>query len=342
MSSNRPAFVSPRCAMNRGEPAHITVVKPGWLTTVQDLGRYGYQQYGLPVSGAMDRRAFIIANRLVGNLDHDAGLEITLKGPELLFEQEAVMAVTGADLTPSVNGIDIPLWTSVLVESGSRLAFGARRAGARGYVAIAGGIDVPIVLGSRSTHTYSRTGGMKGRALAQGDVLIGGAPGPHPRETIGRVLPERLRPVYSTVTTLRILPGTQRMSFSAHALELLTSSPYRLSNQSDRMGYRLEGPKIAHAGVGQWISEGTAMGALQVPADGQPILLMADRHTTGGYPKIAVVISLDLHLAAQLMPGDTVEFRTITLLEAQTLLKTEWSEIDHAIPSYHGRAAKNG
>ena len=328
--------------MNRCEPAHITVIKPGWLTTVQDLGRYGYQQYGVPVSGAMDRRAFIIANRLVGNRDSDAGLEITVKGPELLFEREAVIAVTGADLTPSVNGIGIPLWTSVLVEPGSRLTFGARRAGARGYLAIAGGIDVPIVLGSRSTHTYSRTGGMKGRTLAQGDVLISGAPAPHAWATIGRTLPERLRPVYARFTTLRILPGPQCSAFAEHALERLTSSPYRLSNQSDRMGYRLGGPKIAHAGAREWISEGTAMGALQVPLDGQPILLMADRHTTGGYPKIAVVISMDLHLAAQLMPGETVQFRTTTLPEAHALMKAEWTEVDRAISPYHGRAAKNG
>ena len=320
--------------MNRCEPAHITAVKPGWLTTVQDLGRVGYQQYGVPVSGAMDRRDFIIANRLIGNLDHDAGLEITVKGPELLFEQASVIAVTGADLVPSVNGIGIPLWTSVPVERGSRLAFGARRAGARSYVAIAGGIDVPIVLGSRSTHTYSRTGGIKGRALAQGDVLMGGAPGPHAGATIGRALPERLRPDYSTFTILRILPGHQQSSFAEDALALLTGSPYRLSNQSDRMGYRLDGPKIAHAGAGEWISEGTAMGALQVPLDGQPILLMADRHTTGGYPKIAIVISADLHLGAQLMPGDTVEFRTTTLPEAQALMKAEWIEIDEAIPPY--------
>jgi antagonist of KipI len=327
--------------MNRCEPAHITVVKPGWLTTVQDLGRYGYQQYGVPVSGAMDRRAFIIANRLVGNRDSDAGLEITVKGPELLFEHDAVIAVTGADLTPSVNGIGIPLWTSVRIEAGSRLTFGARRAGARSYVAVAGGIDVPIVLGSRSTHTYSRTGGIKGRALAQDDVLIG-APGAHIPATIGRTLPERLRPLYARFTALRILPGPQHSAFAEHAVERLMNDPYRLSNQSDRMGYRLVGPKLAHADVSEWISEGTAIGALQVPPDGQPILLMADRHTTGGYPKIAVVISADLHLAAQLMPGETVEFRTTTLPEAQALMKAEWTEIDHAIPPHHGRAAKKG
>jgi antagonist of KipI len=333
MNSNRPGFVSPRYTMPSDGPAHITVIKPGWLTTVQDLGRYGYQQYGVPVSGAMDRRSFIIANRLVGNRDDDAGLEITVHGPELLFEHDAVIAVTGADLSASVNGISIPLWTSVQIEAGSRLTFGARRAGTRGYVTIAGGIDVPIVLGSRSTHTYSRTGGMKGRTLAPGDVLISGALPPRAHAAIARALPERLRPVYSTITTLRILPGPQDSPFGDHALARLIGSKYRLSNRSDRMGYRLEGPKIAHTGSGQWISEGTAMGALQVPADELPILLMADRHTTGGYPKIAVVISADLHLAAQLMPGEAIAFKTTTLPDAQALMKAEWREIDQALPS---------
>jgi len=172
-------------------------------------------------------------------------------------------------------------------------------------------------------------------------MLMGGAPGPHAGATIGRALPERLRPVYARFTTLRVLLP-QRSAFAEHAVERLTNNTYRLSNQSDRMGYRLDGPKLAHAGAGQWISEGTAMGALQVPPDGQPILLMADRHTTGGYPKIAVVISADLHLAAQLMPGETVAFRTTTLPEAQALMKREWIEIDKAIPPYHGRAVKNG
>jgi antagonist of KipI len=310
------------------------VVKPGWFTTVQDLGRYGFQQYGVPVSGAMDRRSYTLANRLVGNRDYDAALELTHKGPELLFQNDAVVAVTGADLAPSVSGIGIPLWTSLLVEAGSRITFGTRRAGARCYLAIAGGIEVPIVLGSRSTHLASQTGGMKGRTLAQGDVLVGGTPLHHQRATIGRSVPEKLRPVYATDATLRLLPGPQLSSFSEQALAVLTTNPYRLSSQSDRMGYRLEGPKLAHEGADQWISDGTAMGALQVPPDGQPILLMSDRHTTGGYPKIAVVISADLHLAGQLLPGDTVAFRMTTLPEAQAAMKAQWKELDEALPPY--------
>ncbi|HET7438860.1 MAG TPA: biotin-dependent carboxyltransferase family protein [Nitrospira sp.] len=320
--------------MTRLDPAHIMVVKPGWFTTVQDMGRYGCQQYGVSVSGAMDRRSHVLANRLVGNRDDAAALELTVKGPELLFKNDTVMALTGADLTPFVDGRVMPLWTSVLVKGGGRLTFRTKRAGARCYLAIAGGIDVPMVFGSRSTHIASQIGGVKGRVLAQGDVLSGGTLSSHHREMIGRLVPEQLRPLYSTVATLRILRGPQHSSLSEQALEVLTTSPYRLTSQSDRMGYRLEGPKLTHAGMKQWISDGTAMGALQVPPDEQPILLMADRQTTGGYPKIAVVISVDLHLAGQLMPGDTINFRMTTPAEAQAVLKTEWNELDQAIPPY--------
>lgn len=312
--------------------ARITVVKPGWFTTVQDGGRYGYQQYGMPVSGPMDRRSHVIANRLVGNRDQEAALEITLKGPELLFEAAAVVAVTGADLSPAINGVALPLWTSVLVKAGSRLAFGTKRSGARSYLAVAGGIDVPVVLGSRSTHVSSRTGGLKGRSLAAGDCLVGGTARPHQHATIERALPERLRPVYSTPATLRILPGPHLSSFAPQAGDRLTANPYRLSSRSDRMGFRLEGARLVQARAEARISDGTALGALQVPPDGQPILLMADRQTTGGYPIIAVVISADLHLAGQLLPGDTVSFTPTTLPEAQRVLKAQWEELDRAVP----------
>ena len=321
------------------EPATITVVKPGWLTTVQDLGRSGYQQYGMPVSGAMDRRSLNISNRLVGNRDHEAALEITFKGPELLFEQDAVIALTGADLNPSVNGTAMPLWASLLVRAGSRLMFSTRRAGGRCYLAVAGGIDVPVVLGSRATHLSSQTGGMNGRALTAGDRLTSGIPIGHRHSIIGRTLPEQLRPAYMDHATLRILPGPQQESFVPEALDLLTRLSYRLTSESDRMGYRLKGAKIPQAGSGQHISDGTAMGALQVPPDGQPILLMADRQTTGGYPKCAVVISADLHLAGQLLPGDTIHFQTTTLQEAQAATKAQWNDLQQVLPPFHSTAS---
>lgn len=325
--------------MTHLESAHIRVVKPGWFTTVQDAGRYGYQQFGVSSSGPMDRRSFILANRLVGNRDDKAALEFTLQGPELLFKQDSIVALTGADLTPFVDGRAIPLWTSILLKAGSTLIFGTRRAGARCYLAIAGGIDVPMVMGSRSTHIASQIGGMKGRGLAQEDVLIAGTPFSRQRDMVGREVPEQLRPLYSTVATLRILKGPQQSSFSEQALEVLTTHPFRLSSQSDRMGYRLEGPRLTYAGARERISDATAMGALQVPPDEQPILLMADRQTTGGYPKIAVVISVDLHLAGQLLPGDAIHFRLTTQAEALAAMKAEWSGLDRALPPYRGHPA---
>ncbi|WP_455377603.1 5-oxoprolinase subunit C family protein [Petrachloros mirabilis] len=317
--------------MNPSEPRRIRVIKPGWFTTVQDLGRYGYQHCGVSVSGAMDRRSLIIANRLIGNRDHDAAIEITIKGPELQFEHDAIIAVTGADLTPSINGIRIPLWTCVGLSAGSRLTFGLRHAGSRCYLAVAGGIDTPVILGSRSTHISTQTGGLNGRALMQDDLLLCGLPNALP-VALNRSLPSRLCPVYSTEASLHILPGPHQSAFFSEGLKLLSSSTYRISSQSDRTGYRLEGTRLTCFKTERHISDGTAMGALQVPQDGQPIMLMADRHTTGGYPIIAHVISADLHLAGQMMPGETVAFRITTLAKAQEIFETQWNGLDDALP----------
>ncbi len=309
----------------------VAVLKPGWLTTVQDLGREGYQQYGMPVSGAMDRYAFVSANRLVGNQDVAAALELTLSGPELLFTQDSVIAVAGADLTPMMDGRAIPLWTSIRIPAGSRLSFAARRSGVRAYLAVAGGIDVPRLFGSRSTHLPSGTGGLHGRALIAGDHLtIGRAI--RRRMVVDRSVPERLRSVYPRDLPLRVLPGPQPGYFPAEALNVLTGGAYRLTSRCDRMGYCLTGSPLPPTGGTSWISDATAMGVLQVPPDGQPILLMADRQTTGGYPKIAVVITADLHRAAQLMAGDVVRFHVTTLSMARTLLKAQRRTLDVALP----------
>jgi antagonist of KipI len=322
--------------MSRTKQQHpqISVVKPGWFTTVQDLGRRGYQQYGVSVSGAMDPHAHILANRLVGNPDEEATLEITLKGPELYFHDDTVVAITGADLAPSATGINIPLWTSLLIRAGTTLKFGARRAGARSYLSIAGGFDVPIVLGSRATHVSSCTGGLQGRALQAGDLLTGGLLSRPAGALAGRTAPIALRPSYSNTVMLRILPGPHEHSFAYDALTALTAQPYRLSSRSNRMGYRLEGPALVPRKAGQDISEGTAGGALQVPPDGHPILLMADRQTTGGYPTLAVVISADLSVAGQLVPGDTISFRRATRSYAYRELRAQWSELDDMMPPY--------
>ncbi|MBH0207000.1 MAG: biotin-dependent carboxyltransferase [Nitrospira sp.] len=323
-------------------PAEIVVLKGGWLTTVQDLGRYGYQHDGVSVSGAMDSFSTIVANRLVGNSDQAAVLECTLKGPELLFEQETVIAITGADLSPTVNGASVPTWQSFVISRGSRLSFGPPQSGCRAYLAIAGGIDVPLVLGSRSTHCASETGGLQGKPLQQGDALRGGNPGPFINRQIGAELPDALRPRYGHAATLHITPGPQVDCFGEQSIRMMTSSDYTVSPQSDRMGYRLAGTKIARKGLDQFISDGTAMGALQVPPDGQPILLMADRQTTGGYPKIAVVISGDLPFAAQLVPGDRIRFAQCSVAEARATMRRQRADLDAALPPHVQQLRSDG
>lgn len=315
----------------------VRVVKGGWLTTVQDLGRYGYQQYGVPAAGAIDRFSAIVGNRLVGNSDYAAVLELTLKGPELQFEQDTIIAMTGADLYPTINGSSVPLWESITIQRGSRLSFGTKRAGSRAYLAIAGGINVPLVLGSRSTHCASETGGFQGRPLKPGDILLCGRnSGELADRLIGKRLPDRLLPRYERSITLRIIPDPQQDFFVKQSLATLTEVTYTVSPQSNRMGYRLNGPKVVHEGSMPFISDGTAMGALQVPSNGQPILLMADRQTTGGYPKIAVVISADLPLAAQLAPGDSITFTPCTIAQAQRALRMHRTQLDAALPPQDG------
>jgi antagonist of KipI len=317
--------------MSIAEPISIRVIKPGFCTTVQDLGRRGFQQYGVSVSGAMDRLALVIANRLVSNQDRAAALEITLNGPELLFEEQSVVAITGADLSPAIDGSSVPLWTTLALRTGSRLTFGTRRNGARAYLSVAGGFDVPSLWDSRSTHLSSCTGGLNGRVLMADDMLpvgirVPGSEQPH----IGATLPDDCRPVYVDRPTLRVIPGPQDVS--ADALAILTTAPYRLTSQSDRMGYRLEGAPLRYVVSQPPISDGTAMGALQIPPDGSPILLMADRPTTGGYPKVAAVISADLPLAAQLLPDDRVSFLTVTVAEAEAASVKRWRQISEVLP----------
>lgn len=317
--------------MGKPEPARFRVVRPGLLTTVQDLGRFGFQRFGMPVSGAMDTMALRLSNRLVGNPDEAAALELTVKGPELLFERDAVIALTGADLSAKIDAATVPLWTALNVTRGSTLSFGERRSGARAYLAVAGGIDVPVVLGSRATHLSSQTGGFAGRALAKGDQVVGGPPRPGAATCIGQTVPTTARPAYNTAPILRVVLGPQAEWFSTEAIEALVGGRYTVSPQSDRMGYRLIGPPLVHVGSTEVVSDATPAGALQVPANQQPILLMVDRQTTGGYPKIAVVISADLPLAAQLLPGDTISFSIMEVREAQAIVREHRARLAAAL-----------
>jgi antagonist of KipI len=309
-------------------PGTITVRKApkGPFITIQDLGRYGHQKSGIPVAGALDRFALETANRLVGNPPGAACLEVTLIGPELMFEQDTVIAITGADLSATLDGHLISLWTSHYVSAGSVLQFGKPVRGVRAYLAIAGGIDVPIVMGSRSTYLKGHIGGFQGRALQTGDILPIG----EPAETYA---PRRLSKTpdyiasHGEETVVRVVLGPQEDHFTQEAITTFLSSTYRITPQSDRMGYRLEGTPLAHRGRAEIISDAIPEGAIQVPANGQPIILLADRQTTGGYPKIATVISADLPKLAQSAPGATVRFSAVTVEEAQEIARNAAREL---------------
>jgi antagonist of KipI len=271
----------------------------------------------------MDPVSHRLANALVGNGRDAALLEVTLLGPELEFEDERLVAVAGADFELVLDGRPAPSHAPFTVSAGSHLRFGARRRGARAYLAVSGGIAVAPTLGSRATHLVSAMGGVGGRALVAGDRLPLGVGSRLSRAALPLPAGESRSDPHATPdrhATLRVLPGPQADYFAPDALHALQSAPYIVASNSDRMGFRLEGPRLTHARGADIISDATPLGVLQVPASGQPILLMADRQTTGGYPKIATVIAADMTLAGQLLPADTVTFAVCTLHDAVTAL----------------------
>jgi len=288
----------------------VSILRPGLLTTVQDLGRWGHQGLGVPVAGPMDSVAHRVANALVGNPVDAATLETTLVGPDLRFGQETVVAIAGGDLWPMLDGAEVPIGAPLRCPSGSVLRFGDRRSGARAYVAFDGGVDVEAVLGSRATHVMSRMGGVQGRALRAGDRVALG-----PATARAKTRPFSA-PRSQGGARLRVLPGPQADYFDGSALDALQRKRFTISAQSDRMGYRLLEAAIAGHRLGDMISDVMLTGGVQIPPSGQPILLMADRQTTGGYPQLAVVITADLPLAAQLGPGDWIEFEVCRRADA--------------------------
>lgn len=301
-------------------PTLLHLIEPGLLTTVQDRGRYGYQRYGVPVSGAMDEFALRMANVLVGNDQGAAALEITVQGPTIEFLAPTWIAITGADLSATLDERTVSLWQSVQVHAGSVLAFGDPRDGMRAYLAVRGGIDVPIVMGSRSTYLKGRFGGLQGRALRKGDRL---STLPLDRsDFVPKRLPKNYTaPLYGGSHRLRVITGPQQDAFDRGALSAFLGSRYKVSSQSDRMGYALDGPKIEHRDGADIISDGNPPGAIQVPGDGVPRILLADRGTTGGYTKIATVITSDLSKLAQALPAHAIAFRQVSLQEAQDALR---------------------
>jgi biotin-dependent carboxylase-like uncharacterized protein len=307
----------------------LLVLESGLLTTVQDLGRTGHQRVGIPPSGPMDRTAFVAANRLVGNEDGAAALECTIKGPRLEARHDAMVAVTGAPMGFTINDQEAPAWTAVRVRSGDVLGFQMASAGCRAYLAVAGGVDVPLVLGSRATYLRGRLGGMAGRALQRGDRLPVGPARAGVRE--GRVVPLARRPAYPAERECRVLLGPQADRFTGAGIRAFLDGPYEVTPQADRMGYRLKGPVIEHAHGHDIISDGIPLGGVQVPGEGQPIVLLVDRQTTGGYTKIATVIGVDIGAIGQTRPGHRVRFRQVTLEEAHAALLAEAAWLDRAV-----------
>lgn len=298
----------------------LTVLSSGPLTTIQDRGRFGYVASGIGTAGAMDQEACETANWLVGNRRGEAVLEATLLGPSIRFEGDCICAVTGADMQARVGNELAPRYRPFWVQAGQTLTMGAAREGCRGYLAVQGGIEVPMVLGSRSTDLKCRLGGLEGRALKRGDVLT------TPDETHPNCMDRCRRPVtYSQQVTVRVVPGPQEDYFTRQGMDTLKNAVFTLSDQSDRMGLRLSGPAIETVSGADIVSDGIALGAIQVTSAGQPIILMADRQTTGGYAKIGTVCSADLSKLAQLRPGGAIRFELITVEAAQSLLrKRKW------------------
>lgn len=299
----------------------ITVLNPGLLTSVQDAGRIGYQQFGVSVSGVMDPRAMKVANILVGNEDNEAVLECTMMGPQLRFDVDNIIAITGGDLGPTLDGQPVANYAALAVRAGQTLRFAALRSGCRAYIAFAGGLDIPPVMGSRSTYMKAKIGGFEGRKLQKGDVLGFRAP----KADLPNLDQRRTAPEFAPQQeyAVRVLMGPQDDLFTPAGIQTFLSETYVVTNEFDRMGCRMEGAVIEHVNGGDIISDGIAFGAIQVPTAGKPIIMLADRQTTGGYTKIANVITADFRIIGQLKGGDRVRFVKTDIETARAELLAE-------------------
>ncbi|OXS78050.1 biotin-dependent carboxyltransferase family protein [Domibacillus enclensis] len=308
----------------------VKVIRSGLLASIQDLGRHGFQKHGVIVSGAMDPLSLRLANILAGNKEGEAAIEVTMMGTSLAFERDAIIAITGGDLNPVIEGKQVPLWRPLFIEKGSILHFTACRSGCRAYVAVFGGYEVPEVMDSKSTYLRGKVGGHKGRALQVGDVLEF-SQADHSHHPLFLYLKKKKGGSCSAVNwhvrpqhawhqkRIRVMPGPEFDRFSPDSRAAFFQKSFRVSPQSDRMGYRLSGPLLELNEPADLLSEAVAGGTIQVPQDGNPILLMADHQTTGGYPRIAQAASVDLPAVAQLKPGEQIRFKQITWKRAEQL-----------------------
>ena len=309
----------------------IKIVKAGLLTTIQDMGRYGYQETGMAVSGVMDTRSASLANILVGNDENEGVIEVTMMGPTIEFTADNIIAVTGGDLGAQLDGTPFPCYQAVCVKAGQTLAFTGLKSGARVCIAFAGGLDVPVVMGSKSTNLKSKIGGFEGRKLENGDEIAFAAP----KTTLPNMEMRKL-PVPNfgaKAHEIRVVLGPQDDCFPQSSIDTFFNGEYVISNEYDRMGCRMQGPIIKHKVGGDIITDGISFGAVQVPSHGNPIVMMADHQTTGGYTKIGNVISVDLPILAQCMPGHKIHFKWISIEAAQYWYcreKKEFSELKAA------------
>lgn len=299
------------------------VLEPGILTTIQDLGRHGFSQFGVPPSGALDSFSLKVGNLLVGNREEEASLETAVMGLKLKAVGEVVIAITGGNLSPNLNGEPLDMWRSHILVGGDIITFKRLRAGCRSYLAVSGGFAVPKIMGSRSTYLSGRFGGIEGRALKRGDILYAPDMSP-PLNKLGLRFPSDWIPSLEKEVLLKVIPGPQDHHFTEKGFKTFYSFSYQVTPQCDRMGVRLEGPKIERRPDVEEsiISEGLISGAIQVPGDGKPIIILREL-VTGGYTKIATIISTDLSKVAQLKPGDRVQFKPISIEEAHLLLREE-------------------
>ena len=303
----------------------ITVENGGILTTVQDEGRFGNQAFGVSTSGAMDPHSFHIANLLVGNEMTEGVLEMTFIGPTLTFTSDNIIAVTGGDLTPMLDGQPFPMYRAVLVKKGQKLMSAGARHGSRGYIAFAGGLDIPLVMGSKSTLLRNHIGGVEGRKLEKGDSIEFTAPKTELPNMELRHVPAEIFPDDEVV--LRVVLGPQENEFTEEGVRKFFWYSGKITNEFDRMGCRIEREPVEHAGDGNINTDGISMGSVQVPLNGQPIIMLADRQSTGGYPKIGTVITVDFTKIAQARPGQKIRFVEVSLDLAQDLYIRELNDM---------------
>jgi antagonist of KipI len=297
----------------------LEVMEVSGLVTIQDAGRTDWMRYGVPTSGVMDHFAFHAANTLLGNSPDCAVVEVGMGDVTFRALHDCVIAVAGFGYGLSIYLWDFPLWSSYFVRGGWTVHLQKLNVGVWAYLALIGGIQAQPVLGSRSTYLRGSFGGFEGRQLQVNDILYSSQPPTSMSQLAGRTLPEQARPKYSESPVLDIVPGPQRHYFSEESIQAFLSQEYTVSQTSDRMGYRLQGPALAHRSKTELVSEGMVFGAIQVPSNGQPIVMMADGPTTGGYPKIGTVIRADLPLLAQCAPNKSrIRFRETTVAKAQS------------------------